>query len=315
MSFNRVFLVSIATMATALAAEGQLPVRPQTEDASRPTFTSRSELVVLHVMVKDGRGGYVSGLDKNAFQISEEGRPQEISFFTSQDEPVSVGLLLDASGSMQASRELVLASGVAFVKTSNPLDEVFVLGFNEYVHNPLPPEAPFTRDLITLRLAMLRATPARGKSAVYDAIDAGLDYVARGAYERRVLVLVSDGGDNASETTEDEILARTQASNVLMYAVGLIDPAGNDADPGFLKRITRSTGGEAFFPSDSKKVTNALEGIARDIRNTYTIGFVADRAQSKSLLRRVQVRARSSTGRQLNVRTRSAYLTGVGEQG
>lgn len=150
-------------MATALAAEGQLPARlqtgPQTEDASRPTFTSRSELVVLHVMVKDGKGGYVSGLDKDAFRVTEDGRPQEISFFTSQDAPVSVGLLIDASGSMLPNRDLVLASGVAFVRTSNPLDEIFVLGFNEYIHAPLPPEAPFTRDLLTLRLAMLRAGP------------------------------------------------------------------------------------------------------------------------------------------------------------
>ena len=289
------------------------------EPDARPTFSSESELVVLHVAVRDRKGGYVGGLGQESFRVLEDRRPQKISFFNNQDAPVTVGLLIDASGSMAPNRDMVIAASMAFSKAMNPQDEFFVLGFNEHIHTPLPAEKPFTNFEPTLRVALVQAIKARGQTAIYNAVDAGLDYVQKGGFERQVLIILSDGGDNASHTTRAHAIANAQASNAVIYTIALVDPMDSEADPGFLNQLSGATGGVAFKPKNAAEIDESLQRIARDIRNMYTIGYVPSetvesRGGRKEPLRRVAVDVRTPSGQKLAVRTRRAYLAGTEEE-
>ena len=283
---------------------------------SRPTFSSESELVVLHVAVRDRKGGYVGGLGQDAFRVLEDKRAQPISFFNSQDSPVTVGLLIDSSGSMSPHRDMVITAAMAFSKAMNPADEFFVLGFNENIHAPLPAERPFTQSEPVLRVALVQAMGARGQTAVYDAVNAGLQYVQKGGYERQVLIVLSDGGDNASGTTRAGVLTNAQASNAVIYSIALVDPMDSDADPGFLSQLSEITGGVAFRPRSPAEINAMLQKIAVDIRNMYTLGYVPANSvrtnrDRRSDLRRVAVEVRTPAGEKLAVRTRRAYLDGA----
>jgi VWFA-related protein len=289
---------------------------PSSAQAPKPTFTSESELVVLHVSVRDRSGGYVGGLGQESFRVSEDKQLQQISFFNNQDAPVTVGLLIDSSGSMAPNRELVIAASLGFSNAMNPLDEFFVLGFNEHIHTPLPVEKPFTQHQPTLRVALVQAIKARGQTAVYDAVNAGLAYVQKGAFERQVLVVVSDGGDNASSATKAQVLQNAQASNAVIYSIALVDPVDHEADPAFLRQLSEVTGGVAFRPRNAAEIDAILQRIASEVRNMYTIGYVPSlatrsRRDKREDLRRVAVDVRLPTGRKLSVRTRRAYLAGV----
>jgi Ca-activated chloride channel homolog len=286
-----------------------------------PDFSSESELVVLHVAVRDKKGGYVGGLEQDAFRVQENRQPQAISFFNSQDAPVTLGLLIDSSGSMAPNREMVIAASLAFTRAMNTNDEFFVLGFNEEIHTPLPAAAPFTHHEPTLRVALIQAIKARGQTAIYDAVRAGLGYVSKGGFERQILVVMSDGGDNASAVTRQQVLAAAQASNAVIYTIALVDPMDSEADPGFLSELAQTTGGVAFRPRSATEIDEILQRVARDIRNMYTIGYVPSPAPSPGTrtganarneqLRRVSVDVRLPNGQKLAVRTRRAYLAGA----
>jgi Ca-activated chloride channel family protein len=285
------------------AVPGQQP------DLAAPHFSSQSQLVVLHVVVTD-RKGYVGGLEKESFRISENRQPQSVSVFHNQEAPVTVGLLVDSSGSMSPNRRMVMAACLAFAQTMNPQDEIFALGFNEQIQAALPASAPFTSDVDTLRPALLDAIRARGRTAIYNAVNAGLEYVSRGTSGRQALVIVSDGGDNASATTRERVLANAQASNAVIYTVALVDPIDREADPGFLSQLSRATGGEAFRPSRVDDVETILRRIARDIRNMYTLGYMPANPvpSNRDQLRQVSVEVRTPSGQKLKARTRRAYL-------
>ncbi|HUR32516.1 MAG TPA: VWA domain-containing protein [Vicinamibacterales bacterium] len=283
----------------------------QSAEAQRPVFSSAADLVVVHVTVTDRRGGYVTGLPRDAFRIREDGVPQRIDFFSGDDSPVTVGLLVDSSASMREGRERVLAAAMAFARASRREDEFFGLAFNERVRSALSPAAPFTSDPNAFRIALAGAMGAEGRTAMYDAISTGLDYVATGSHPRQVLVLVGDGGDNASTTTVDQVLREAQASNAAIYTVGVVDPLERDANPGFLKRLARATGGGSFFPRRVDDVDSVLQAIARDIRHSYTLGYVSSNPSTDGHLRRIQVAVTdAATGKPLVVRAREGYRAG-----
>jgi VWFA-related protein len=195
-----------------------------------------------------------------------------------------------------------------FVTTSNPEDEVFALTFNEYVRPALPEAEPFTSDGATLRAALLEALSARGRTALYDAIVSGLHYVTQGMHERRVLIAISDGGDNASRVTFDEVLRRTQISNTLIYTIALVDPLDRDARPRRLKQLAEASGGEAFEPHDIAEIPTVLQHIARDVRNMYTIGYAPSPSRGAGL-HRIRVTVEAPNHAALRVRTRQGYVT------
>ena len=230
---------------------------------------------MLHVAVRDRKGGYVGGLGQDAFRVSENKQPQDISFFNSQDAPVTVGLLIDGSGSMAPNRDMVIAASMAFSKAMNPEDEFFVLGFNEHLH-----AASAARQAVHAS----RADAARGTRSGHQSAgpDGNLQRrrrrasatCSKGGFERQVLVVVSDGGDNASAVTRAQVLANAQGSNAVIYTIALVDPMDSDADPGFLKELSEMTGGVAFRPKNVGEVGEIFQRVARDIRNMYTLGYV-----------------------------------------
>jgi VWFA-related protein len=273
----------------------------------RPSFKSSSEIVVLHVSVVDGRAGFVSGLPKDAFAVYEDGRPQPIALFANDDTPVTVGLVIDSSGSMMTRRDAVIAAGMAFAESSHPDDEMFTISFNEKIWRGLPEGTAFTSDHEQLHQALNR-TGARGQTALFDAIDEGLKQLDGGARSRKILIVVSDGGDNASRARFDQVLNDALRRDVVIYSVGIYDTDDKDAKPGVLRELAAATGGEAFFPTAIDKVQPALERIARDIRSSYTIGYVPPEGGRPGRARKIRVDLHSPDGRKLSVRARAAYL-------
>ena len=192
---------------------------------------------------------------------------------------------------------------MAFAGSSHPADELFTLNFNERVWPGLPPDRPFTSDREELRRALERST-TRGRTALFDAIAMGLRRLDEGHKTRKVLVVVSDGGDNASHTRFDEVLDTALRKDVVIY-----DPNDRDAKPGLLRQLAEATGGEAFFPRPNADVTPTLERIARDIRSSYTIGYPPPGDTASGRRRSVHVDVRAPDGRKLSVRARSSYIS------
>jgi Ca-activated chloride channel family protein len=274
----------------------------------RPTFATRTDLVVLHAMVEDGRGAVVSNLERDHFLVYEDNRPQTISFFSRADAPASIGLLIDNSTSMATKRDRVVAAAGRFAELSNPADEIFVLVFNEKVHEAWAPRVIDESDTSVLRAALKAQISARGQTALYDAIAAGLERLSTARYSRQVLVIVSDGSDNASQLERDSMLSRVEASTAMIYTVGLNDPVDQDGNPRLLRRLSSVTGGESFAPDGAGEVADALDHIARDIRATYTLGFVPINQARDGSTRKLRVVARHPDGRQLKVQTRGGYV-------
>lgn len=277
-----------------------------------PAFKSSSELVVLHVAVVDRRAGYVSGMPKDAFSVYEDGRREPIEFFQNDDTPVTVGLLIDSSGSMVSRRKGVIAAGMAFAESSRPDDEMFTICFNEKIWRGLPDGQLFTSDHQELHAALERSG-ARGQTALFDALDAGLRQLDHGSMSRKVLIVVSDGGDNASRTHFEQVLDEALRRDVVIYTVGIYDSDDGDAKPKLLKELASATGGEAFFPKTLDEVQPALERIARDIRSSYTIGYVPPADGPSGHKHTVRVDLHPPDGRKLAVRARSAYVRGVAQ--
>jgi Ca-activated chloride channel family protein len=302
-------VIPIIAVLAGVPAQEPAPLQPS--ESQTPVFSSRAELVVVHVTVRDRAGAYVTALPQEAFRIAEDGVRQQIDFFTGEDSPVTVGFLVDSSGSMRVGRERVIAAAAAFAQASRSDDELFALTFNEHVRPALPPDRPFTNDARTFRLALARAMGAHGLTAMYDAIVNGLSYIAKGHHPRRALVVVGDGGDNASSTTFDQVLNAAHASNAAIYSVGIVDPLEREANPRRLKRLAQATGGEAFFPGTVDDVDEVLRRIADDIRHSYTLGYVSSNPTRDSQFRRIRVTVTDSAGRSLQVRARDGYRAGA----
>jgi VWFA-related protein len=277
------------------------------QENPQPLFKSGSELVVLHVLVTDRSGGYVSGLPADAFHLFDEARPQTPKFFLNEDAPVTVGLIIDSSGSMGHARDRVIAASQEFVQSSNPEDDVFGLVFNDEVQ-PVFGGYKFTSDPIVLGSALAKAFQPIGRTALYDAVVSGLNYSEHGMHDRRVLVVLSDGGDNASESSLKDVVTSVEASNAVIYTVALTDPNDPDSNPKKLKQLAEISGGEAFEPNDVTEVRSVFQKIARDVRHMYTIGFEPTNSAYHAGFHRLHIEVKAPDGRKLNVKSRSGYL-------
>lgn len=297
-------LLRIAALASIAAS---LSLSASATPQEKPTFSARSELVVLHVTVEDRKGTYISGLRQEQFTVLEDDKVQPVQFFSAADTPASIGLLIDNSTSMMNRREMAVAAAIGFTEQSNPEDEVFVLAFNENVTEIWKPRVIGLTNMVSMRATLLGGIAAHGKTALYDAIMGGLERLERGKHTRQVLVVISDGGDNASATTLNDVLARMRSSEAAIFTVMLKDPIQREGNPRLLKRLAAATGGEAFEPDSMKDVPETLEHIARDIRSAYTIGFVPSSAASDRALRQLRVNVRTPGGT-LKARTRGGYV-------
>jgi VWFA-related protein len=273
----------------------------------QPLFRAHSDLVVVHAMVEDRRGRAVADLTRDNFLVYDDNRPQTLTMFSAADAPATIGLLIDNSTSMANKRERVIAAAVEFASLSHPDDEVFVLTFNEHVRVAWPLQVLNASSLSVLRSTLGDQIGARGQTALYDAVLSGLERLSHGSHPRQVLVLVSDGGDNASRHAVTDMMSAVESSNAMVYAVSMRDRV-DPGDHGLLRRLSERTGGETFSTEDVADVPDALAHIARDIRATYTLGFVPSNPSRDGKRRELRVVARQPGGPTLRVRARSGYM-------
>jgi VWFA-related protein len=266
-------------------------------------FIAESRLVVLHVSIADKRGHLVTNLKSNDFKVFENGILQQVKIFRHEDVPVSMGLLIDDSGSMREKRARVEAAALALVKASNPQDEVFIVNFNDEAYL----DVPFTNDLSKMQQGLARID-SRGGTAMRDAINMSLDYEKTQAKkDKKVLVIITDGNDNASSASLERVVQRAAQGEVLIYAVGLLgEEEHHEATKAkrALKELTTSTGGMAFYPKDTNEVNDLALEIARDIRSQYTLAYTPQIADDGSY-RQIKVTV-DAPGHPV-VRTRSGY--------
>ena len=252
-----------------------LPALPAPPSLQEPSFRgAASELVVLPVVVKDKQGRYVADLPRERFVVYDNARPMSIDLFSKEDAPATVGLIIDASSSMRSKLGEVIAASVAFARSSNPNDELFAIRFNDDVREAVRHRRfLLADDLKDLEAAVSSLVP-EGRTALYDALVAGLEHLRDGTRPRKALIVISDGGDNASHTTLDAVLARARASNATIYTIGMYDDADDDRNPGVLKSLARATGGQRFEPRSPGALLGICQQIAREIRSGYTLGYV-----------------------------------------
>jgi len=290
------------------AARPQIVNAPAQNHASNDyTLRVDADLVILSATVLDSHNALVSRLVKEDFHIYEDHILQQIKDFSHEDIPVTVGLIIDNSGSMASKRADVIAAALSFARSSNSQDQMFVINFNENVSYGLPAGIPFTDKLDQLQFA-LSDIKAIGETALYDAIAVALDHLQQGSCDKKVLILISDGDDNASKHTLAQVIEMARHSGAIIYAIGIFDEQDGDQNPGVLKRFAKETGGEAFFPESSKELALICEGIARDIRNQYTLTYVPTITKQNGGYRVIDVNASSPKHGHLSVRTRPGYF-------
>ncbi len=290
------------------------PPNAPPQDVPQGTYKIKSQvnLVVLHVSVLNDRSVFVPGLMEDNFKVLEDKVEQKLSVFKQEDVPVSFGLVVDNSGSMRDKRPQVNAAALTFVKTSNPQDEGFVVNFNDDYY--LDTEHDFTSDLAEMRTALERID-ARGSTALYDAVIGSLDHLKKGTRDKKVLLVVTDGEDNASRHSLENVVEQAQRADAVIYAVGVF----SDDDikhnhramkkaRGALSDLATATGGLAFFPETADDTESICTQIAHDIRNQYTIAYYPTNAARDGTFRSVAVLVTPPHGAgKLTVRTRTGY--------
>ncbi len=308
----------------AFAQQQQSPVSPSSkpaapsapaQEASQDAYRIKTQvnLVVLHASVLNDRSAFVPGLKEENFKVFEDKVEQKLSVFKQEDVPVSFGLVVDNSGSMRAKRPQVNAAALTFVKTSNPQDEGFVVNFNDDYY--LDTEHDFTSDLAEMKTALERID-ARGSTALFDAVIGSLDHLKKGTRDKKVILVVTDGEDNASRHSLENAVEQAQRSNALIYAVGLFSDDDIKHDHRAMKRartalsqLANATGGLAFFPENVEDTEAICTQIARDIRNQYTMAYYPTNTARDGSFRSVQVEVIPPRGAgKLTVRTRTGYF-------
>lgn len=301
-------LILALAAASTFYAQQKPPVKPPSPDDTGTVFRADTRLVVCNATVVDKAGHLVTDLPKSAFTVLENGQPQDIRSFKREDVPVSMGLVIDNSGSMRDKRAKVAAASLALVKDSNKDDEVFVVNFNDEAFLDLPHQKDFTNDSAELEEALGRID-SRGGTAMRDAIRMSIDHLKEKAHRsKKVLVVVTDGNDNSSVISLENLVKASQQSEVLIYAVGLLsDEEKREASRAkrALNDLTETTGGEAFFPKELNEVDRIAHQVAHDIRNQYTIQYSPANQSMDGTFRKIQINV-NAPGRP-QVRTRTGY--------
>ena len=296
----------VGTFATFVEAQGQSPAPPIPAD-QQYKFSANVRMVVLQTTVLTPKGSFVKGLGQNNFLVYEDTRQQSIALFRHTDSAVAIGLIVDNSGSMRRKHAAVLAAAKAFARNSNPRDQLFVVSFNQEVKLGLPRQQLFSANSRELERA-LPPTAGGGKTALYDALETGLTHIRELKQDKKALILISDGGDNASSHTADQVINDATNSDVVIYTIGLFGKDEDETNPAFMKQIASVTGGEAFLPARPTQAANSCRRIAQTIRNEYTIGYSPSNAGAAGGFRAIKVDVKTSKRREtLVARTRLGY--------
>jgi len=305
---NAGFALSLFLSLGICAAAQTAPTEPIKESETQPAIRVTVNFVDVPVSVTNAQGQFISGLAQGNFRVYENGLAQKIAVFKDEDNPVTVGLLVDHSGSMRTKLPEVTAAAIAFAQSSNPKDEMFVVDFNDMVSLVLPAATPFTSDLGELEKAV-SGMRADGRTALNDAILVALDHLRSAHRERQALIIVSDGGDNASKHKFAQVLSEARASKASIYAIGIFGANQADQNPEMLEKLAKSTGGRAYFPLSVKEVSSICTQIARDIREQYTLGYSPSNAALQGSYRKIEVKVDAPNHERLHVRTRPGYAS------
>lgn len=289
---RRTFLGSLGSGALAVGQEDTL-------------FRSETRLVQLYATVVNSKGELVTTLPQSAFKVYENGLEQPIKLFKREDFPVSLGLVVDNSGSMRDRRQKVELATLAMVKASNRLDQIFIVNFNDEAFL----DCDFTSSVKEMEERGLSRIDSRGGTAFFDALSMSVDHVKRGKRDKRVLMLITDGADNASTNTLEKLIAKLHASEgIVVHAIGLLateTPRDAKKAKRAIQTITQATGGLSFFPEELAQVEKLALQVAHDIRNQYTIGYTPTNSTLDGTFRQVKVVATGPN--KPIVRTRSGY--------
>jgi Ca-activated chloride channel family protein len=293
----------VKTLAAAALLAGLL-AQPQ------QPFHAETRLVVLHATVRNARGELVTGLDRGAFTVYENGKRQPVTLFRKDDIPVSLGLVIDNSGSMRTLRSSVEAAALALARASNPQDEIFVLNFNDKAHI----DVPFTSDRSVLEAGIGRVDSIGG-TAMRDAISMAQGYLRdRGTRDRKALLVITDGIDNASVATREAIERQAEQSETVIFAVGLFG-AEERARQGRheLDQLAERTGGMAYYPADTGAIDGIALEIARQIRSQYTLAYAPLNQALDGTYRTIRVTVAGPD--RATVKTRTGYRAAPLPQG
>ena len=298
-----------------LASFAQIPVpnaQPlppgQSADSGGQSIKVDVNLVVLHTTVLDDRGKFAEGLKQENFRILEDKVEQKLAVFKREDVPVSMGLVIDNSGSMRDKRPRVNEAAVTLVQSSNPQDEAFVVNFNDDFYLDL--DKDFSSSIPELKEALERID-SRGSTALYDAVIGSLDHLKKAHKDKRVLLVVTDGEDNTSHNSLDKAIKEVQKTDTVIYTIGLLSEESKKNSKRAkkaLEQLAQASGGLAFFPENVDDVRNICEQVARDVRNQYTLAYYPTNTKRDGTFRSVQVEVIPPRGRgKLIPRTRNGY--------
>ncbi len=277
---------------------------PQAPSSEEPTFSVGTRLVLLPVSVSDKSGKLVTDIPQKAFKVFENGVEQPIKIFRREDVPISLGMIIDNSGSMREKRQRVEAASLDLVKASNPQDEVFIVNFNDDAFL----DVPFTNDIKKMEEGIARID-SRGGTAMRDAISMSIDYLRKeGKRQKKVLLMITDGNDNASNISLEKLVNRAQQNEVLMYSIGLLNEEER-REAKLAKRaldaISHDSGGLAFYPKGASDVDAIALQVAHEIRNQYTIAYSPTVQEMDGSFRQIKVTV-NAPGHPV-VRTRTGY--------
>ncbi len=284
-----------------MLAAGLLPAQKADDQA---VFRADTRLVVLQATVVDKSGHLITTLPQSAFQVYENGARQEVKLFKREDVPVSMGLIIDNSGSMREKRPKVAAAAVALVKDSNREDEAFVVNFNDDAYL----DCDFTNDVEKMDQALSKIDSSGG-TAMRDAIRMSIEHMKEKAKrDKKVILVVTDGNDNASSFSLESLVKDAQQSGIIIYAIGLLNEEER-REAKLAKRaldlLTEATGGQAYYPKELADVERIAHQVAHDIRNQYTITYTPANQALDGSFRQIKVTA-NGPGHPV-VRTRTGY--------
>jgi Ca-activated chloride channel homolog len=299
---SNLFLTVVS--AAILAAQTPPPAQPSQQDET-PVFTLDTKLVPLHVSVIDKNGKLITNLPQAAFKVFENNVEQPLKIFNREDVPVSMGIIVDNSGSMREKRPKVAAAALELIKESNPQDEVFIVDFNDVAYL----DAPFTNNIKKLE-QVLDKIDTRGGTAMRDAISMSIDYAKEnGKKSKKVLLVITDGNDNTSNETLEQLVRKARQSEVLIYCIGLLndeEPREARAAKRALSELAAASGGLAYYPKSLSEVEAITPQIAHEIRNQYILAYTPVNAALDGSFRAIKVTVKAPGNP--TVRTRNGYF-------
>jgi VWFA-related protein len=298
----------VSATASGATPSSLVPASAQAQQDESGVFVFRKEVeeVTLRAVVVDHQNHLILRLDRSAFRVYEDGRLQKMTSFRQENAPLALGILIDNSGSMRPKRQKLNEAVLNLVRSINPGDELFVVNFgNKYYL-----DQDFTDDVTKLTAALNRVE-TRGTTALYDAIVASAAHVRQDPrMQKRVLLVVTDGRDNASQDSLEETLQQLQrgGDGPVVYVIALIDEKkGSSSAVRALQKISLNTGGAAYFPTDLDQVNAITKSIAYDIRYQYVIGYKSSNPKAAHAYHTIEVQASDAGRRGLRVRTRAGY--------